>query len=121
MIVQSIKTGALVLAKRSGVKDTCVILEHYSGIVDCHGVLYYYAWSISQQSFVVIYSTDIIGVIDEQFGLEIELSYPDFESDIGYAANGFRWRAVSGINPNDVHSNGIIDICGPFDTEDDEE
>ena len=118
MIIQSIQTGALVLAKRSGTKDTCVILQDYSGIVDCHGVLYYYAWSMTQQSFVVIYSTDIIGIIDEDFGLEIELSYPKFESDIGYAANGFRWRAVSGVNPNDVDPNGIVDIHGPFDTDD---
>ena len=116
MIVKNIQTGALVLAKREDIIDTCVIMSHYSGLVDSN-TMYYYAWSLMHQGFVIIYSNDILGIIDDDFGLQIEMTYPEFESDIGYAANGFRWRAVSGVNPNDVDSNGIVDISGPFDSD----
>ena len=118
MIITSIQSGALVLARRSGTTDTCIILQNYSGLVSSDGVLYYYAWSLKDQSFAVIYSTDIIGIIDDDFGMELELTYPKFESDLSYAANGFRWRAVTGINPSEVEPNGVVDISGPFDTDD---
>ncbi len=117
MIVQTIQSGALVLATRSDGVDTCVIMRHYSGLVSSD-IMYYYAWSLNHQAFVIIYDVDILGVIDEDFGMEIEFTYPEFKSDIGYAANGFRWRAVTGVCPQDSDSNGVIDISGPFDTDD---
>ena len=114
MIVKTIQSGALVLAKRSCGVDSCIVLQHYSGLVSAE-IMYYYAWSISQQAFVIIYDVDILGVIDENFGMEIEITYPEIESGTGYAANGFRWRAVTGVDPNSVESNGFVDIIGPFD------
>ena len=121
VIVETIQSGSLVLAKRSDGVDTCILMQHYQGLVSSD-VMYYYAWSLNHQAFVIIYSVDIIGVIDENFGLQIEMTYPNTDSDGGYAANGFRWRAVSGVNPDEVDPNGFIDIAGPFDqTNKDEE
>ena len=114
VIVKTIQSGSLVLAKRSNGVDTCIILQHYSGLVSSE-VMYYYSWSIREQAFVIIYDVDILGVIDDDFGMELEITYPEVESNTGYAANGFRWRAVTGIDPNNVESNGFLDIIGPFD------
>ena len=120
MIVETIQSGSLVLAKRSDGVDTCILMQHYQGLVSSD-VMYYYAWSLNHQAFVIIYSVDIIGVIDDNFGLQIEMTYPNVDSDIGYAANGFRWRAVSGVNPDEVDPNGFIDIAGRFDKSDKDE
>ena len=117
MIVQTIESGALVLAKRSTCVDTCVIIRYYTGLVSSD-VMYYYAWSMTDQAFVIIYDVDIIGVIDNDFGMSIEFTYPsDQNSEFSYAANGFRWRVISTLKPDDADSDEVVAISGSYNAD----
>ena len=97
----SIPEGALILARKGETVHTCVVITDYSSIMVDSIFSYYYAWSMTIDSCILVYTDEVMTVLDDKTRYDVKVEYSDLGMAEGYSINPFRWLPNSSTSPED--------------------
>ena len=100
-LIKSIPEGALILARKGTSVHTCVIITNYSSVMVDSIFSYYYAWSMTLDSCILVYADEVMTVLDDKTRYDVKIRYSDLGLAEGYPANPFRWIPNSSTSPED--------------------
>jgi hypothetical protein len=100
-LVRSIPEGALILARKGETVHTCVVITDYSSVMIDSIFSYYYAWSMTIDSCILVYDDEVMTVLDDTTRYNVKVEYSDLGVAEGYSINPFRWIPNSSTNPQD--------------------
>lgn len=100
-LTKAIPEGALVLARKNDKVHTCVIITNYANILVDSVFAYYYVWSMTIDSCIIVYPNEIMTVLDDTNYYEVKVEYSDLGFGEGYSVNPFRWIPKSSTSPED--------------------
>ena len=113
----SIPEGALILARKGETVHTCVVITDYSSIMVDSIFSYYYAWSMTIDSCILVYTDEVMTVLDDKTRYDVKVEYSDLGMAEGYSINPFRWLPNSSTSPEDFEhcDNNEVGLRSVFD------
>jgi hypothetical protein len=101
MLVKNIPEGSLILARKGETVHTCVVVTDYTSIMVDATYSYYYVWSMTINSCILVYADEVMTVLDDKCRYEVKIEYSDLGVAEGYSINPFRWIPRISTTPED--------------------